>query len=54
MVPDVRAGEDGVEGPGELAVPVADQEPEPVGAVGEVHKQVAGRLGDPRPPSVGR
>ena len=36
-------------GGGELAVPVADQEPEPVGAVAEVHQQVAGLLGDQSP-----
>jgi hypothetical protein len=36
-----------VEGRGELAVPVADQEPEPVGSVAEVHEQVAGLLDDP-------
>ena len=41
--------EDGVEGGGELAVPVADQEPELGGAVVEVHEQVAGLLGRPRP-----
>jgi hypothetical protein len=35
---DVGAGEDGVEGGGELAVPVADQEPKPVGAVAEIHE----------------
>jgi len=45
--PDVGTGEDGVERSGELAVPVADQEPEPVGAVPEVHQQVAGLLSDP-------
>ena len=33
--PDVGAGEDGVERSGELAVPVADQEPEPVRVVAE-------------------
>jgi hypothetical protein len=42
---DVGAGEHGVEGGGELAVPVADQEPELVGAVAEVDEQVAGLLG---------
>ena len=46
---DVGAGEHGVEGGGELAVSVADQEPELVGAVAEVHEQVAGLLGDPVP-----
>ena len=51
--PHVGAGEDGVEGGGELAVPVADQEPEPVGAIAEVHQQVAGLLGDPGPGGVG-
>jgi hypothetical protein len=30
-----------------FAVPVADQEPVPVGAIAEVHQQVAGLLGDP-------
>ena len=42
--PDAGAGEDGVEGGGELGVPVADQEPEPVGVVAEVDEQVAGLL----------
>ena len=51
--PDVGAGEDGVEGGGELGVAVADQEPEPVGAVVEVHEQVAGLLGDPGAGRVG-
>jgi len=46
---DVGTGEDGVERGGELAVSVADQEPELVGAFAEVHEQVAGLLGDPRP-----
>jgi hypothetical protein len=45
---DVDAGEDGVEGSGELAVPVADQEPELLGAVAEVDQQVAGLFSDPR------
>jgi hypothetical protein len=44
--PHVSTGEDGVEGRGELAVPVADQEPEPVGSIAEVNQQVAGLLGD--------
>ena len=51
--PHVSTGEDGVEGRGELAVPVADQEPESVGAIAEVHEQVAGLLGDPGPGRVG-
>ena len=42
-----------VEGSGELAVSVADQEFEPVGVVAEVHEQVAGLLGDPGPGRVG-
>ena len=46
-------GEDRVEGGAELAVSVADQEPEPVGAVAEVHEPVAGLLGDPGPGGVG-
>jgi hypothetical protein len=36
--PDVGTGEDRVEGRGELAVPVADQEPELAPSVGEVHE----------------
>ena len=35
---DARAGEDGIEGCGELAGAVADEEPEGGGAVGEVHQ----------------
>ena len=50
---DVSAGEDGVERRGELAVSVADQEPEPVGAVAELHEQVAGLLDDPVSGGVG-
>jgi hypothetical protein len=50
---DVGADEHGVEGGGELAISVADQEPEPLGAVAEVHEQVAGLLGDPRSGGVG-
>ena len=45
--PYVGTGEDRVEGGSELAVPVADQEPEPVGALAEIHQQVAGLLGHP-------
>src|SRR4051794_26693081 len=45
--PYVGTGEDCVERGGELAVPVADQEPEPVGAVAEIHEQVASLLGHP-------
>ena len=50
---DVGAGEDRVEGDGELAVSVADQEPELLGLVAEVHQQVAGLLGDPGAGGVG-
>jgi hypothetical protein len=46
---DVGASERGVERGGELAVPVRGSRPEPVGAVAEVHDQVAGLLGDPSP-----
>ena len=49
---DVGAVEHGGEGRGELAVAVADQEPELLGAVAEVHEQVAGLLGDPGPGGV--
>jgi hypothetical protein len=35
------AGEDGVERGGELAVPIADEEPEPLGGLAEIHQQVA-------------
>jgi hypothetical protein len=50
---DVGAGEYRVEGGGELAVPVADQEAEPAGVVGQVRDQVAGLLGHPRPGGMG-
>jgi hypothetical protein len=50
---EVGAGEYRVEGGGELAVPVADQEVEPAGVVGEVQEQVAGLLGYPRPGGMG-
>jgi hypothetical protein len=46
---DVGAREHCVERRGELAVPVADQEPKLLGAVAEVHQQLAGLLGDPGP-----
>ena len=44
---DAGAAEYRVEGGGESGVPVTDQEPELLGAVAEVHEQVAGLLGDP-------
>jgi hypothetical protein len=36
-----------------IAVPVADQEAEPAGVVGQVRDQVAGLLGHPRPGGMG-
>jgi hypothetical protein len=45
---DPGAGQDGVERCGELAGAVADEEPEGVGAVVEVHEQIAGLLSGPR------
>ena len=50
---DVGAGEHGVEGGGELAVPVADQELELLGAVAEIQQEVAGLLSDPGAGGVG-
>jgi hypothetical protein len=41
---DAAAGKDGVEGGGELAGAVGDEEPEAGGAVAEIHEQVAERL----------
>jgi hypothetical protein len=46
-------GEPGVDGGVKPAVPVADQVSEPVGAVAEVHEQVAGLLSDPGAGGVG-
>jgi hypothetical protein len=45
---DVGAGEHRVKVGYEFAVPVADQDSEPLGVVAEVHQQVAGLLGHPR------
>jgi hypothetical protein len=45
---DTRAGQDRVEGPGELPGPVADQEPEVRGAITEVHQEIADLLCGPR------
>jgi hypothetical protein len=44
---DVGTGEHGGKVGSEFAVSVADQESEAVGAVAEIHEQVAGLLGDP-------
>jgi hypothetical protein len=46
---DTGTGQDAVEGGGELAGPVADEEPEGGGAVVEIHQQVPGLLGGPGP-----
>jgi hypothetical protein len=45
---DPRAGQHTVEAGGELAGPVADQEPERRGAVIQIHQQIPGLLGGPR------
>jgi hypothetical protein len=45
--PDPCAGEDRVEGSGELRVPIAEQEPDRGDLLVEIHEQVAGHLGDP-------
>ena len=50
---DVDGGEDGIEAGSELAVAVADQEPEASVGVVEVHEQVAGELGQPGSRGVG-
>ena len=47
--PHASSGERRVEGRGELGVPVPDQELQPVRAVSEAHRQVAGLLGHPLP-----
>jgi hypothetical protein len=44
---DTGGAEHSVEGLGELRVAVVQQEPEPVGVLGEAHQQVAGLLCDP-------
>ena len=53
MTRDIDGGEHGVEGGGELGVPIADQEPEATAGVVEVHDQVAGLLGEPGAGGVG-
>ena len=50
---DIGADEHRVECGGELAVPVADQEPELLGSGAKVDEQVAGLLGDPGSTGVG-
>src|SRR4051794_24298703 len=46
---DAGGGENGVEHRGELRVPIADQETEPVGPLAEVHQQIPGLLRHPLP-----
>src|SRR3954451_17153970 len=50
---DAGVGQYGVEGVGELASPVADQHFELVDVFAEVHEQVSGLLGGPRPVRIG-
>ncbi|MFC6023595.1 hypothetical protein ACFP2T_46500 [Plantactinospora solaniradicis] len=50
---DAFGGDNVVEGGGVLGVAVADQESELVGALAEVHGEVAGLLGYPLPGGVG-
>ena len=45
--PDVDGGEHLFERGGEFGVPIADEEPEAVAGVVEVHEQIAGLLGKP-------
>jgi hypothetical protein len=45
---DAVAGEDGVEGRGELGIAIADEELEPPASLVEVHGQVASKLSQPR------
>jgi len=47
--PDAVCGEDCIERRGEPGVPIPEQERDRGGVVGEVHQQVAGGLGGPRP-----
>ncbi len=51
--PHTSSGEHRVKGRRELGVPVPDQELQPVRAVPEAHRQVAGLLGYPLPRRVG-
>jgi transposase len=51
--PDALGSEDDVEGGDEFRVPVANQELDLPGSVCQVHEQVAGLLGHPRPGRVG-
>ena len=49
----VLAAEHGVEARGELRVPVPDEEAERADPFAEIHGQIAGGLGDPRPSRMG-
>jgi hypothetical protein len=44
---DADGGEHGVEGRGELGIPVVDEELEGGGWIAEIHQQIAGLLGHP-------
>jgi hypothetical protein len=52
--PDGVGGEDGVEGSRVLGVAIADEELDRARLFGEVHREVAGLLGDPAGDRVGR
>jgi hypothetical protein len=47
--PDAVCGEDRIEGCGEPGIPISEQQLDRGGAVGEIHQEVAGGLGGPRP-----
>ena len=47
------SGEDGVEGGSEFGVPIADEKPEPAACVIQIHREVAGQLGEPCPGWMG-
>jgi len=50
---DAGAGQDRVEGRGELPGPVSDQEPEARGPVTEIYQEIADLLRGPRPVRIG-
>ena len=50
---DAHIGEDGVEGCGELASPVANEDPELGHAIAEIHHEIADLLGGPSAIGVG-
>ena len=51
---DAVGAEDRIEGVGELRIPVADEKLDLSDAVFQLHEQVAGLLGHPRPGRAGR